>query len=169
VQFLVLNWLLREPDYMPAPPVTEIVVFGQGHDYVEPDYEVARHKARTQLLEGGSFLEGWGLKVVDHVGKHLWPVMRSISWRVSPSGPRALELLGVPYGEAWTMNRTAIARRLRELGELQLADDYAAFYLHAWESFLSGYADTEAMRRAILAGARVLHRGGEIAASPGNA
>ena len=51
------------------------------------------------------------------------------------------------------------------LGEQQLASDYSAFYLRGWDYFLSDYADSDAGRAVLLAGAKVLRCGIEIARS----
>jgi hypothetical protein len=65
----------------------------------------------------------------------------------------------MPPARAWSLNRTRIISSLSELGEDDIATVYRDFYLLAWAYFLSGYADTEAARRAISAGVEVMARG----------
>ncbi len=85
-----------------------------------------------------------------------------MSWRVSPVAPRALEVLGASYEDAWTANRTTLVERLQSIGEHQLAGHYTAYYLAAWQYFLSGYQDGRAGRDAIRFGAAAISRGQEI-------
>ena len=86
-----------------------------------------------------------------------------MSWRVSPAGPRVLHITGLPTEVAWSVNRTSVVSLLEEKGQERLARDYADYYLHAWEYYLSGYADGNAGRLALIAGTKVLNRGMEIA------
>ena len=65
--------------------------------------------------------------------------------------------------EAWSLNRTKAIALLEELGEAQLANEYARFYLSAWEYFLSGYADSGSARKAIAAAIAVIEAGAEVA------
>ena len=51
---------------------------------------------------------------------------------------------------------------LRDRGFAALVDNYSAYYLSAWEYFLSGYTDTEAGRSAIVAGSRALLESAEL-------
>ena len=76
--------------------------------------------------------------------------------------PRALHLLGVPFADAWTANRTRAVALLEDLGEREFAARYSQFYLSGWDYFLSGYRDYDAARRALLAGIDVLRRGVEM-------
>ena len=91
--------------------------------------------------------------------------MRILVWHVSPVGPRVLHIKGVEINEAWSLNRSWSVLLLREMGEKQLALDYADFYLSCWEYFLSKYRDTNAGRSSIISGANALGRGIEIAKS----
>jgi hypothetical protein len=83
----------------------------------------------------------------------------------SPTAPRVLHILGVPFGKAWSINRTEIVSLLKEIGEHQLAQVYSDFYLSGWEYFLSRYSDNNAGRSSIISGVNALSSGVEIAKS----
>ena len=165
VQLVIANDLYRQPDFVHSVPHTVTTLVGL--PYPETDVDVRRSlaAARRNLLEHEPYVLELGDHVADRPGRHLWEILRPMSWRVGPTGPRVLELLGTPFSDAWGVNRTAIARMLRTIGETELAGDYAAFYLKGWEYFLSDRGDSEAARQAILAGARTLVRGVAIAQS----
>jgi len=139
-------------DYVPEPYSTATAL----------DAESIRRLDAEALLEHERYLERLPWAVVDMPTKFLWVRLRDLSWRVAPTGARALSALGMPYAEAWGGNRSSIVRRLEALAEHALATAYAAFYASAWDFFLSGYADGDAARRAVLAGAETLGRGARL-------
>lgn len=163
LQVMVVNRLVNQPGYIPSPAGTVSVLYGAPYAQPDIDEEESRQIDRQRLLEHKEFLAVLPMTVMDKPGKHLWPALRLLSWRVSPVGPRVLSLLGVPYEEAWGTNRTRIVELLTAFGVAQLAADYAAFYLHGWDYFLSGYKDGDAGRLAVLSGARALEGGIAIA------
>jgi hypothetical protein len=90
-----------------------------------------------------------------------------MNWRLSPIAPRVLEVLGVPYEEAWSLNRTALVRTLEERGLDDLAQAYANYYLAGWEAFLAGLEGREAGSAlpVLRAGIRVIELGAAFVAS----
>jgi hypothetical protein len=163
VQMVVANTLHSDPDFGPSPQHTVRTLWGKPYPTDPIDPERSRSQARKLMLEHEEHLGRMGERVSDRTGRHLWEILRPMGWRVSPTGPRVLELRGVPYVDAWGVNRTAIVRSLQGVGEGDLADDYSAFYLHTWQYVLSGHEDGEAGRRAIEASVRVLRRGIAVA------
>jgi hypothetical protein len=163
VQLKVANELRQQPDYTQPPPDTVRVLLGQLPSAPLADAATLRALAGQNLLDTSPFLVTLGRHIADMAGKHLWVLVRSLTWRVAPTGPRGLELLGVPHADVWSLNRSAIVERLEEMREGELARDYAAFYLDAWEGFMSECRTDEAARRAVWAGAQVLARGIAIA------
>ena len=164
-QLLILNRLLLNEGYVPSPRSTVSVLHGKeapAPDYGNPDR--IRCTDARRLLEEEEFLKKrLPGHAVDRPAIYIWQTLRLMSWRVSPTGPRVLHILGLPTEEAWSINRTEAVSLLRKMGEKTLAQDYADYYLHAWEYYLSGYTDSDAGRASIVAGAKVLNRGGEIA------
>lgn len=165
-QLLVLNRLLLSEDYVPSPRSTVAVLYGK--DAPDPDYGDGDRIRRTdcrRLLAEADFLKQLPHQAVDRLAGYIRECLRPMSWRVSPAGPRVLHILGLPTEKAWSINRTEAFTLLKEMDQEQLGRDYADYYLHAWEFYLSGYADGSAGRSSLTAGARVLGRGGEIAES----
>jgi hypothetical protein len=163
VQLRVTNELRQQPDYTQPPPTTVRVLLGRPPSAPVADAATLRARARQELLDTSPFLTTLGRHIADMAGKHLWVLVHSLTWRIAPTGPRVLELLGAPHADAWSLNRSAIVKRLEEMKERELARDYAAFYLNAWEGFMSDCRTDEAARRAVWAGAQVLSRGTAIA------
>jgi hypothetical protein len=163
IQMIVANVLHREPNFVPAPQQTERTIYGRSDPLPEVDRDRSRAVCVTHLLEHEPYVRKLPEDVADKTDRYLWPVLRTMTWRVGPTAPRALEVLGTPYEEAWGMNRTRLYHALGAAGEETLAEEYARFYLQGWRYFLSGYADGDAVRGALLAGARVLEAGIRLA------
>ena len=165
-QLVILNRLLREKDFIPTPKSVVSVLYGK--DYPKPDYsdqERIRVIDCNRLIAEEEFLSAFPLKIIDRPSKYLWESLRAIVWHVSPLGSRVLSIKGISYEEVWSMNRTKIVAFLQELRERQLAQDYTQFYISAWDYFLSGYSDTDAGRKSLLAGVNALSKAVEIAKS----
>jgi hypothetical protein len=167
-QLTMLNRLMEEPNYYPSPKETVATLYGDEYkDEVWPDDERLREMDRANLLSHSPVLESFPLHVVDKPGVYLLAALRNLSWRVSPIGPRALSISGMPPRQAWSLNRTQIAPLLDELGQEDLARDYRSFYLSAWDYFLSGYTDSRAARAAVAAGLTALRASAEVAGKTG--
>lgn len=165
-QLLILNTLLTDENFIPSPRNAITLLYGR--DYPESDYsnhDKIRYFDCKQLLKRGEILSTFPMQVVDKPFKYLWSALRQLSWRVSPVGPSVLNILGLEPETAWSLNRTKIARKLRDLEEDKLAEDYSKFYLFGWDFFLSGYSDGNAARSALIFGEKVVRRGLEIAES----
>jgi len=164
VQLMVLNQLLKEPDFCASPRGAISVLFGAAYPYPAcTDEKAMRLTDCKYLLEQEKYLHGYPQHAVDKYAKYLWQSLRTMVWHVSPTAPRVLSILGAPFEHAWSMNRTTMVTLLEEQGHNELARDYAQFYSTAWEYFLSNYEDTEAGRAAALSGIRVLQKGVELA------
>lgn len=166
IQMVIANQLLADPRFVPSPPETVEHRFGIPYPVPAVDEGASRRLAVENSVEHEDFTRTLPGRVADLTGPHLRHMLRELGWRVSPSGPRALEMLGVPFRVCWSSNRTAIIRLMEEAGEPALAGAYRAFYLHAWEYFLSRDADGESGRACIQAGFTVLNRATEIARRP---
>jgi hypothetical protein len=163
-QLLFINYLVEQVEFVPAPKAGIRVLMGA--DYPEPDYsdpQRIRRIDRENLVAVQDYVDRFTNRVIDVVGRYLWTYLREMSWRISPTGPRVLHVLGVTTHEAWSLNRTGVAARLEQEAQVELAEHYSGYYLNAWEYFLSGYTDTSAARAAIAAGIAALTRGIEIA------
>lgn len=165
LQFIPVNILERQAFYTPSPASTIETLYGRRYESAEVDEGASRESSRQLLLEQRDFLRELGEHVADKQGRHLWDLLRLLPWRVAPAGPRVLELLGTPYVEAWSGNRSTVVRRLEEWGQAELAAHYTAFYLRAWDYVRSRRVDSAAGRDVIRAGAGVLAEGVRIAES----
>jgi hypothetical protein len=163
LQVLVANFLWTEPDYVPSPEHTVTVLHGAPHPRAELSADAVRRNDTTNMLNHEPYLADLPFSVIDMPDKHIWPLLRGMSWRVSPIASRILSLRGVPYEEAWGVNRTRAVTRLRLLGEDSLAASLTEYYSRGWEYFLSRYTAPAAARAAILAGTRALSEGIDIA------
>lgn len=155
-QLLFLNDLERLPGYLPSPADTVTTLFGdtyEGGDTASyanaSENDVRRFRADALFVR-----EEMPLKVIDRPGPLVWRVVRRLTWRVGPGGPRILTCSGVDPLHAWTVNRTEIVRHLVDLGHDEAAEAYVDFYLAGWAGFRSGFRDGDAARRALLAAAR---------------
>jgi len=163
-QLTLLNKLLHDDNYVHPP--TSVVSVLYGEDAPEPDYgnpDRIRASDCSMLVGNGEFLQVLPLQAVDRPAGYIRETLKAISWRVSPAGPRVLHITGLPTEVAWSVNRTSAALLLKEKGQEQLAQDYADYYLHAWEYYLSEYTDSSAGRLSLLAGVNVLTKGMGIA------
>lgn len=159
-QLVVLNALIDQPRYVPSVASTVRVLLGAPYPSATGlDAASIRRIDADSLVEHAGYVARLPWAVVDTPAKFLWGRLRELAWRVSPTASRALSVLGLPYAEAWGSNRTTAVRRLESLGEPALAAAFAGFYAAAWEFFSSRYADGEAARRAVLAGAEALEHG----------
>jgi hypothetical protein len=165
-QLLVLNPVIKEADFAPTPAEAITVLYGRDYPAGAPLEPQKLKDLDAKRLSGqAEYLTRFPMHAVDKPAAYLREALRGLVWRVSPTAPRALYLLGVPFADAWTANRTRVVALLEEAGEGDFAARYAQFYLSGWDYFLSEYNDHGAGRRALLAGIDVLGRGVEIGSS----
>ena len=155
-QLTVLNHVLQDPDYSPSPAGMVDTLWGEPYPSATYDEQREQAVARKRLLLDAAILETLPLRVVDKPGRYLLAVIRDLTWRTGPSGPRLLLLFGTPAAQVWSLNRTEIIQALKELGAGDFARAYRDYYLSAWAYFLSGYADSTAARNAVGAGITAL-------------
>jgi hypothetical protein len=102
VQMVVANALHRLADFVPSPSHTSRTLYGRpdAESKDELDRVASRASSRKLLLEDEPYLRELGEQVADKADKYLWPVLRTMTWRVAPTGPHVLEVLGTPYERA---------------------------------------------------------------------
>lgn len=168
-QFVVANQLDKQPDIMPSPAATVVTLLGEPYvDRTLTDDERATQRARSreQLTAHRAFIEALPLRIIDRPGRLATGLIGEMNWRLSPIAPRVLEVLGEPYEEVWSLNRTGLVRALEARGLDELARTYASYYLAGWEAFLAGAAGREAGAAlpVLRHGVRVIELGAEFAA-----
>ena len=162
-QLIVLNTLIKEADFVQTPAEAITVLCGGGYPAgASLGPEKLKNLDARRLAGEAAYLARFALHAVDKPAPYLRESLRGIVWRVSPTAPRVLYLLGVPFADAWTANRTRLVALLEDAGEREFANRYSQFYFSGWDYFLSEYNDHDAGRRALLAGIDVLRRGMEI-------
>ena len=156
-QILLLNILKQDVDYVPPPEGGVEVLYGEAipRDADRPDAEIRRIDAEM-LQVSYEAVRDLPRQAIDRPGRYIWTSLRNLSWRVSPTGPRVLDLLGMDPDQSWSMNRSGVVRALRARGQDHLADRLTEYYLCGWDYFLSGYQDMAAARRALRCGADVV-------------
>jgi hypothetical protein len=164
-QIIPLNQLKQDIEYVPPPPGGVQVIYGENMpaDGHLSTAEIRRIDANSLAMDGEA-VALFPLKVIDRPGRYIWTALAYLSWRVSPTGARVLDLLGMDPDETWNMNRTAVMRALRALEQDLLADRLSEYYVRAWDFFLSGYQDIEAARQAIRSGADAITIACEVVA-----
>jgi len=166
-QIMVINRHLANPAFLPGPPGTGRTLFGKPLDKVRPqpaDFEFVRKTDRESLIQERErqWIAGLPDHLIDRPGKYLWQPVRDASWRVAPTGPRVLSVLGASFAEAWGHNRTGVHARLIAAGQTEFAEAYAGYYLEGWAFFLSGYREAEHGRAALRWATRVIELGAEV-------
>jgi len=163
-QLMSLAPLQLMKDYLPSPVKMVTVLYGE--DYHAADYsrvDAIRAADCRRMLAEEATLAALPMQVVDRPAQYMLRSLGAISWHVSPAAPRVLDMLGTPPEEAWSINRSRAVELLAELGEDRLLEDFSSFYLEGWEFILSRYEDSAAGRRSLIAGARAIARGIEVA------
>lgn len=157
----------RMPRFLPAPIGTVQTLHGP-----VPAGPIDLDQAAVRRTDAASVLASADSQVLakaiadllERPGHHLFALVRSLSWRVAPLGPRILSVLGVDYDRAWSANRTTVVHRLCDLGQTRLAGHIVDFYEAAWDAYLSGWADGDAGRVVFASAVRALRLGATVAA-----
>lgn len=163
-QLVILNEVLKEEDFVPSPKNTISVLFGK--EYPKPGEESIKKLSTIDykhLIDEEEFINKFSLHIIDRPSKYLWQGLRNLVWHISPVGSRVLSIKGKSYQQAWGINRTAIVRSLKMLGEEELVDYYMEFYISSWDYFLSRYKNTDAGRKAVMSGINTLKKAIRIA------
>lgn len=164
-QLIVVNRMVQQIEFVHSPRSTVRTLYGEEYplaDYSAPD-AIRRVECDRLLADAGYLAGDYPLHIIDRFGKYLAEGLRTLAWRVSPAGPRALHILGLDTETAWSLNRTGIVSLLAETGERELARSYLEFYVSGWRFFNSGYRDFEAGRAVAAAGVEAVSRAVEIA------
>lgn len=168
-QLVITNRLEQDASILPSPASTVETLWGEAYpDHVLTAEEQASQRSRdreelrrTDHLE---FTSALALRAIDRLGERVLPLLGELNWRVSPVAPRVLEVLGTPYAEAWSMNRTHLVAELRAQTLDKLAETYQAYYLAGWRLFLEG-AGGGAAADVLRAGIEVVRLGARFAES----
>jgi hypothetical protein len=168
-QLVLANRLEQDATILPSPAATVETLFGEPYvDHVLTEEEQAAQRARDreQLRRPShiEFIDELPFRAIDRLGERLTPLHGELNWRVSPVAPRVLEVLGMAYAQAWSLNRTHLVAGLRERGLETLADAYESYYVAGWRLFIDG-TESPAAFDIFRAGIEVVRLGAEVAAA----
>lgn len=155
-QVLPVNRLKLHVNYVPPRPGDVRMLLGDFEAEPLPDIDTIRRIDRENLQQIPEFLESLPLTVIDRLGIEFWSVIRSMTWRVSPSPVRLLSQIHDDPVDLWVWNRTSIEELLQEYGYEDLIHSFQGFYMSAWEVFLSDMRSSQAIRECVKHGYNLL-------------
>lgn len=163
-KIVVINDAIDRISYIELTACAVKVLYGEPYPESQHMEQLRIQKIEYALmLREAGYLEDLPHKIVDRPGHFLWDTLRSVSRHVSRVAPRFLVLAGMPMDSAWSMNRTRVVDSLCDCGHIEFAEQYAEFYLAAWQFVFSSHALSEAAHTAITSGVDVIKRGIEFA------
>lgn len=163
-QLMVMNEIERLDGYVPSPEATVETLHGTPYPAGtrETYAGVAPLDRRHFLIDADFVRDEVPWKLIDRPGALAWRVVSILTWRVGPAGPAILTQLGVDPFDAWSMNRTSVARALEAHATRELAGAYRDFYRAGWDGFASGFGDAEPAIRALMAADTVFEEGRRV-------
>ena len=139
------------------PRISDVhILFGEPKQEEIPDIDTIRKQDAANLLELEKYIEPIPRQVFDRAGHDLWYLIRSMTWRVSPSPIRILSQSHEDPIALWSWNRTRIEQELRNQDHEQIADNYRGFYMSGWDLFLSEFKSLSAYRNVVTHGYNLL-------------
>ena len=101
-QVIFLNYLASIPNYVPSPRKTVKTLYGEPYD---DKTDITGERYKKTILDTAYELQKnlhlTSQRFFDKFGKYNFSAIRSISYRISPSGPMLLILGGIPFKDAW--------------------------------------------------------------------
>lgn len=153
VQINLLNKLMKKDFYSPTPKEAVKTIYGKKYEEKKIILNDELKKSIKKVKEDAPLGKEMPLKVIDKAGRYE-KYLQQLSWKISPCIPNYVFLKIKDYKKSWTMNRTELARTLKELGEEELAENYTKFYTEAWKYYIS--KSEKSLINAIRAGSEVL-------------
>jgi hypothetical protein len=151
-QILRVQEMKIHEEYCP-PRISDVyILFGNPEQEEFLDSDLIRKYDLANLIQLEKIIEPIPRQVFDRAGHDFWSVLRSMTWRVSPSPVRLLSQKHDDPIELWSWNRTKIEHELRNQGYEQIADSYNGFYMSSWDLFLSEFKSSDAYRAVVTHG-----------------
>jgi hypothetical protein len=156
-QIVVLNPHFSEPDFfLPSCIHEQNVMIGDPQPGEEQSAERIRAVDLKAILELGDVLRTLPMSAVDRVGVDLVPLIRRLTWRVSPTPVRLLSQLEDDPNGVWEWNRTRICEGLERHGYGDVSKHYREYYLKGWEVFRTEFRESQKMREMLASAYNVL-------------
>ena len=156
MQVIETRFLVKNEKYTPPRPQDIIVLYGNPPTHKVPPPDVIRAVDLERICELEEYVDDMPRTIIDRTGLDWWSIIRTMSWRVSPSPVRILtQNHGNPI-EVWSWNRTRIHKTLIEEGFDKLAEYYHGFYDAGWRLYLSDFKGLKEFRETARNGYYVL-------------
>lgn len=156
-QIVVLNSHFSEPDFLlPSRILEENVMIGKPQLGEEQPAERIRSIDLKAILELGDVLRTLPMSAVDRVGIDLVPLIRRLTWRVSPTPVRLLSQLEGDPNRVWEWNRSRVCEGLERHGYDDVSKHYREYYLRGWEVFRTEFRESQKMREMLASAFNVL-------------
>ncbi len=156
MQVTMLNTFVDDPTFVAAHRSDVRLLKGEFPEYSPKTIEEIRTIDFNNLMGLGELLSDLPRQASDRSGWDFWSLIRRMSWRVSPSPVRLLSILHEDPMEAWRWNRSTVARALVEEGYGHISISYRAYYLAAWEMYLTDFKDANVQRELLKRGYEIL-------------
>ncbi|TFF91227.1 hypothetical protein EU545_04990 [Candidatus Thorarchaeota archaeon] len=145
-QLVVLDKLTEMVVYVPPKKSQVYPMVGEIPEPVLPEADAIRRIDLQNIYAMEEFIERIPSRVSDRSGLDFWSVIREMTYRVSPAPVRLLSQTHDSPIDLWGLNRSDISRELRNESYGDIAEHYRAYYLAAWNLFLSAFTDLKAFR-----------------------
>lgn len=155
-QIMRIRQMKQHEEYCPPRISDVLILIGEPKQEELLDIDTIRKHDMTNLIKMEEYIEPIPRQVFDRAGHDFWSIIRSMSWRVSPTPVRILSQTHEDPIDLWTWNRTKIEQELRNQDYESIADSYCGFYLSGWDLFLSEFKNLKAYRDVVTHGYNLL-------------
>ncbi|MFW9954311.1 MAG: hypothetical protein ACFFD3_07140 [Candidatus Thorarchaeota archaeon] len=156
-QIINIEQLKEVLEHYCPPRLSDVqVLLGEPEQEEFPDTDIIRKKDVINLIQLEEHIEPIPRQVFDKAGHDFWYIIRSMTWRVSPSPVRILSQTHDDPIDLWSWNRTKIEQELRNQDYESIADSYRGFYMSGWDLFLSDFKSRSAYREVVTHGYNLL-------------
>ncbi|MBY8998426.1 MAG: hypothetical protein KGD60_11900 [Candidatus Thorarchaeota archaeon] len=156
MQVIETRFLLQNVQYTPPRPQDIQKLYGEPHLQKLPSPDIIRAGDLERISDEKEFVDDLPRRILDRTGLDWWAIIRTMSWRVSPSPVRILTQKHSDPLEVWSWNRTTIHRELLKEGYDTIASYYHGFYEYGWSLFLSEFKELSEFRAVVNNGYKLL-------------
>lgn len=160
VQILLVNKVEKDPKFIFPRDNQCQLIFGKWRENPLKEGEFIKKVDKERLTEDYTEILKIPGKLFDKSGLALWPLVRQISWRVSPTPYRLLTQLctNIDPIDIWGWNRSEIVKQLKFLNCNIIANQYKLYYETGWENFKSNFSNSNLLRKQIVLGYEIVRK-----------
>lgn len=137
LQLNSLNKLYELKEYRSTPSKVIKLLYGKPY----PVHQMSKGKtiriSVKQVIDERKYINKLPNRLLDKNAVSMKKFLKDIGWHISPSSMNFLVAKGIPYSEAFSMNRTNVSSALKKLGYKDAAENFEGFYYHAWRYYLN--------------------------------